>query len=274
MSFDTMGPGGLDYLPCRYGASKLRFRGPKRDLDKPFVAFFGGTNTYGKFVERPFADLIEDELDIACVNFGCLNAGVDVLAQDAFMCEIRNQSKISVVQIVSPRNMSNRFYSVHPRRNDRFLKPSALLETVYREVDFSQFNFTKHMLKRLHEVSPERFRAVKEELQSAWSARMLQMLDEMSGQTVLLWFSDHQPQDNETDFGKDPWFVSRQMLDEVTSKVAAYVEVIASPKAVNLGTSEMVFSEMEEPAAQTLLGPAAHREVSEKLAPVLQGLLK
>ena len=274
MSLDTMGPGGLDYLPCRYGASKLRFRGPKRDLSEPFVAFFGGTSTYGKFVERPFADLIEDELGMPCVNFGCLNAGVDVLAHDEFMCEIRDQSDVSVVQIVSPRNMSNRFYSVHPRRNDRFLKPSALLETVYREVDFSQFNFTKHMLKRLHDVSPERFRTVKEELQSAWCARMLQMLGEMSGKTVLLWFSDHNPEGDETDFGKDPWFVTRKMLDEVSANVAAYVEVVASPKSVNLGTAEMVFSEMEEPAAQTLLGPAAHREVAEKLGPVLKSLLE
>ncbi|MEP3843845.1 MAG: DUF6473 family protein [Paracoccaceae bacterium] len=274
MSFDTMGPGGLDYLPCRYGASKLRFRGPKRDLDKPFVAFFGGTNTYGKFVERPFADLIEDELGTACVNFGCLNAGVDVLAHDSFMCEIRDRSRISVVQIVSPRNMSNRFYTVHPRRNDRFLKPSALLEAVYKEVDFSQFNFTKHMLKRLHEVSSDRFRAVKEEIQTAWCARMRQILGEMSGQVVLLWVSDRKPEDDQTEFGRDPWFVSREMLDEVTSKVAAYVEVVASPNVVNLGTEGMVYSEMEEPAARTLLGPAAHREVAEKLVPVLRSLLK
>ena len=103
---------------------------------------------------------------------------------------------------------------------------------------------------------------------------MQQILNEMAGQVVLLWFSDHKPEDDHIEFGRDPWFVSREMLDEVTSQVAAYVEVVASPRAVNLGTSGMVYSDMEEPAAQTLLGPVAHREVSEKLVPVLRRLLQ
>ncbi len=274
MSFDTMGPGGLDYLPCRYGKSKLLFRGPKRNLDDPFVAFFGGTNTYGKFVERPFVDLVEDELGVACVNFGCLNAGVDVMSHDKFMGEFGSQSLVSVVQVVSPRNMSNRFYSVHPRRNDRFLKPSALLETIYREVDFSQFNFTKHMLTRLHDISPDRFNAIREELQSAWSARMTGVLDQISGNTVLLWFSDHEPDDEAANFGKDPWFVTRKMLDELTSQVTTYVEVVASAQAVENSTEGMVFSEMEEPAAKTLFGPKAHQEVAAALQPVLRDLLE
>ncbi|MEL7098122.1 MAG: DUF6473 family protein, partial [Pseudomonadota bacterium] len=31
MSYDA-GHGGLDYLPCRYGASKVLFRGPRKSL--------------------------------------------------------------------------------------------------------------------------------------------------------------------------------------------------------------------------------------------------
>ncbi len=32
-------------------------------------------------------------------------------------------------------NLSNRFYAVHPRRNDRFLRASTLMKTIFREVD-------------------------------------------------------------------------------------------------------------------------------------------
>ena len=76
MSFDTLGPGGLDYRPCRYGTSKILFRGPKRSLDEPYVAFFGGTTTYGKFVQTPFASLVEQSLNFNCINFGSVNGGI------------------------------------------------------------------------------------------------------------------------------------------------------------------------------------------------------
>ncbi|MEO1779366.1 MAG: DUF6473 family protein, partial [Pseudomonadota bacterium] len=154
MSFDTLGPGGLDYLPCRYGTSKILFRGPKRTLDAPYVAFFGGTTTYGKFVETPFPALLEQDLGMTCVNFGCVNAGVDLYAADPVLREAATQARVTVLQVISPRNMSNRFYKVHPRRNDRFIEASPLLRTIYREVDFAEFNFTNHMLQRLYLVLP------------------------------------------------------------------------------------------------------------------------
>ena len=65
MSVGAFGPGGLDYFPCRYGPSRQVFRGPPRDLNVPYVAFLGDTNTYGKFIERPFPDLVENELGIS-----------------------------------------------------------------------------------------------------------------------------------------------------------------------------------------------------------------
>lgn len=34
MTYDALGAGALDYLPCRYGTSKLLFRGPRRPVKK------------------------------------------------------------------------------------------------------------------------------------------------------------------------------------------------------------------------------------------------
>ena len=47
MTYDAAGPAPLDYLPCRYGTSKLMFRGPRRRLEAPYIAFLGGPETYG-----------------------------------------------------------------------------------------------------------------------------------------------------------------------------------------------------------------------------------
>ena len=59
MSFAFPGETSLDYLPCRYGRSKLLFRGPRRDLTAPYAAVLGGGETYGKYVARPFPALVE-----------------------------------------------------------------------------------------------------------------------------------------------------------------------------------------------------------------------
>jgi hypothetical protein len=273
MSIDTLGAGGLDYFPCRYPESRLTYRGPRRDLSSPYAAFVGGTLTYGKFVDRPFPDLVEDKLGMTCVNFGSMNAGVDVFLYDPFLKRAVNNARITVIQITSPRNMSNRFYSVHPRRNDRFLKPSTVLQTIYKDVDFSEFNFTKHMLQRLRDVSPERFMSVVEELQQAWRARMQFLLSEIPGKTVLLWLSDHEPGDGTECSGRDPWFVSSDLIEEIRPNATAYVQAVASKEAIAAGTDGMFHSEMEEPAARHILGPVAHHEVADHLVPVMEKLL-
>lgn len=273
MSFDTLGPGGLDYFPCRYGASKRVFRGPKRDLSAPYVAVFGGTDTYGKFIDRPFPDLLEDSLDQTCVNFGSPNAGIDALLRDPILDNMSKTALATVLQITSPRNMSNRFYTVHPRRNDRFVKPSTSLKALYRDVDFSQFNFTKHMLLRLHGACSGRFRNIVSELQEAWMNRMSDVLAQIKGPTVLFWFADHAPQSENDVFGSDPWFVTREMIDELKSRATVYTEVVASADALAAGTEGMHFSEMEAPSARHVLGPLAHFEARDALTRTLRDVL-
>ncbi|MEM9872816.1 MAG: DUF6473 family protein [Pseudomonadota bacterium] len=270
MSFDTLGPGGLDYLPCRYGTSKILFRGPKRTLDAPYVAFFGGTTTYGKFVETPFPALIEQDLGMPCVNFGCVNAGVDLYAADPVLREAATQARVTVLQVISPRNMSNRFYKVHPRRNDRFIEASPLLRTIYREVDFTEFNFTNHMLQRLYLISPDRFHTVVDELRTAWQARMRLVLSQIPGKTILLWASQHAPVDQALDIDADPAFVTSPMIAEIAPLVTRFVQVVASDAAMAAGTDGMVFPEMDAPAAATMLGPPVHREIADALLPTLE----
>lgn len=270
MYIDTLGLGGLDYFPCRYGNSKLSFRGPKRSLDAPYVACVGGTNTYGKFIERPYPDLLESALGVSCVNFGCVNAGLDVVMTDPFLKLAVRSASLTVVQVLSPRNMTNRFYAVHPRRNDRFLKPTLLLKDLYHEVDFSEFNFTKHMLTHLHRVSPDRFELVIDELQEAWLSSMQHLLRSIPGKVILLWLSDHAPGETCQPMGIDPWFVTQPMLDAIRPMAADYVEVVASLGAMSAGTDGMVYSEMEAFAAKHVLGPAAHVEISSHLVNVVK----
>ena len=273
MTYDVLGAGALDYLPCRYGTSRLLFRGPRRDLDQPYVAFIGGTETYGKFVQRPFPALVEERLSMPCVNFGFINAGVDVFVHDPFVCKAATGARVTVVQIMGAQNMSNRFYAVHPRRNDRFTGAATLLQTIYREVDFSNFNFTRHMLGHLQSISSERFEVVREELRQAWTARMRTLLSRIGGKVVLLRVKGTEDADTQDRFGPEPLFVTPDMVAEAATHATAVVDVTPSPEALAAGTRGMVFSDLETPAARLVPGPDIHAEVADAVAEAVQALI-
>ena len=284
MTYDATGQGGLDYFPCRYGRSRLLFRGPRRRLAGDYALFLGGTETYGRFIAKPFPALIEDATGLKCVNFGWQNAGVDAFLNDATVMEVASQARVTVVQIMGAQNMSNRFYAVHPRRNDRFLNASGLMKQMFRDVDFTDFTFNRHMLSALRQLSPDRYLMIREELKEAWVARMRHLLQGIGGRTVLLWFADHPARQVDTcddvlkfapgdDLGRDPLFVDGQMIDVLRPLVTEVVEVAASPQALARGTEGMIFSPLEAPAAAGLMGPLAHQEVADVLGPCLQRMM-
>ncbi len=275
MNHVNMRQTGLDYFPCRYGTSKQLFRGPRRRIEGDFIAFLGGTETYGKFIETPYPALIEHGTGIRSVNLGCMNAGVDVYCHDKSLLDICTKARVTVIQAMGAQNMSNRFYAVHPRRNDRFLKASTLLQKIFPEVDFTEFSFTRHLLSRLKQISPEKFTMLRHELKEAWLARMRMLLSQIDGKVVLLWLADHAPskrERNEFAMG-DPLFVDRAMLDSLTGAVTRTVEIVATPEERAAGLERMSFGELERPAAEEMLGPVLHERLAAALVPVLKTML-
>ena len=272
MAYERPGESPIDYQQCRYGSSKLLFRGPKKDTKKRYCAFIGGTETFGKYIVQPFPEIVEKELGLPCVNLGAVNGGIDAFVNDESILSLCNEAEFTVVQIMGAHNMSNRFYSVHPRHNDRFLKASTLMSTVFREVDFTEFAFTRHMLVSLRAASPEKFGVLEQELKTAWLARMDLLLKRVSGKVILLWASDRSPDDEEAgpDLGVDPLFVDRDMLEKITPRAHRFVEVVTPDEVKGLGTKGMMFPPMEAAAAEHVPGPAFHGLVAARLLQAIQ----
>jgi hypothetical protein len=278
MKHDTLGEAGLSYGLCRYGNSRLFFRGPRKPLDGRYIAFVGGTETYGKFIERPFPALVEDQLGEVCVNFGCVNASIDAFINEPTVQAVCHDAAMTVVQIMGAQNISNRFYSVHPRRNDRFLRASTVLRAVFPEVDFSDFCFTRHLLSHLHEIAPDRFGIVVAELQMAWIARMRNFLAEIGPRVILLWFADHLPSDTPWEerpdpFRTDPLLITRKMVDSLRPIVRGVVMAQPSARALSRRGEGMIHAPIHADAAAEMLGPAAHVEAAEALTGALRGAL-
>lgn len=272
MSYAYPGAGALDYFPCRYGNSKLQFRGPQRPLTRPYGVAIGGTETYGKFVPDPYPALIEAATGVTMVNLGCVNAGPDAFLNEPEVFTITAGAAVTVVQVMGAQNVTNRFYAVHPRRNDRFLRAAPALQALFPEVDFTEFHFTRHLVRALRAVSAERFEMLAEALREAWVRRMGELVERIGGPVVLLWLADRPPlaRGAARVTLQDPFLVDAEMLAALRPVCSGYVEVAISTQVRARGPAGLAFGPLECPAAAQVPGPAAHREAAAALAPTLR----
>lgn len=259
----------IQYDFCRYEGAKLAFRGPKKSFDDPYIAVLGGTETFGPYVQAPFPDLLEEWLDQTVVNLGVRHAGVSLFAAERWMLDCASRAEVVVLQVMGAGNMSNRLYSVHSRRNDRFLSASLALRNLFPSVDFTDFSFIRHLLQSLAEHSDAGFEVLVEELRFAWVQRMRRVLSFIDCPVVLLWMSDRAsstpavwPQ------GPEPLFVTKSMMDTLATDVSAVVEVVALTEEDRLAGKH--FASHEKEAALSAPCPAHHAKVAEKLSSVIR----
>ncbi len=260
--------GPLDYAPCSYGTSRLVFRGPQRQLDEPYVAVIGGTETYGKFIQRPWPMLVEDASGVPTVNLACVNVSADAYLADEGALQVAGQARAVVVQVTGAVNLSNPFYAVHPRRNDRFLRALPPLIRLYPEVDFTTIHFTRHLLLTLRRVSRERLVDVVDVLRQTWAERTDLLLERLPTRKVLLWMASHAPGPPALDLTRDPLLVDTAMLEAVRPRADTLVEVIL-PRPGDPVEEGLAFASLDRPAAEGMPGVKAHLAVAQAVVRAL-----
>lgn len=263
----SMGERAL-YAPYRIPGSKLRFRGPETPREGDYIAYLGGSETFGKFVELPFPDRTEEACQIPAVNLGCVNAGIDVFLHDPKVLAICQQAQATILQVMGAQNLSNRFYTVHPRRNDRFINASSLLRVVYDEVEFTDIHFTRHLLTVLMNVSAVRFQVLREELQEAWLARMKLLIETITTPVVLLHLETQTAAGDtaESILGPDPLFVTEKMLEALRPFVSDIIHVDMNKGDGLSSLKGKVYTPVERSVAQMMPGPDAHAAIAKSLA--------
>lgn len=266
--YDRISAGALDYASYRLEGSRLLLRGPRPQTGGAWCAFLGGSETYGRFVPAPYPALAERSLGLPCANFGCLGGGIEACLKDEALLETCRRASVKVIAATGAHALSNRYFKVHPRRNDRFIRASASLKELYRDVDFSEFHFTRHMLTGLHARSAERFARVVAEMQAAWAARMRTLIGLVGGRVILLWLGEEDA-GGDTEmappFGPEPLFVTARMMDELRPMVDEVI-ICRSPALPETERSQgMVMSETEVPLARSVLPVVLHRRAADAL---------
>lgn len=276
MLSNLAGAGALDYFPCRYGQSRSVFRGPNRDLSGDYVAILGGSPTFGRYVAAPYPDLVELATGCAVVNLGVQHGGPDVFLADPAVLDVAARARVAVVQVTGAGALSNPYYSVHGRRNDRFLAARPALLALFPEVDFTEIHFVRHLLIVLERTDANRFALVIRALKANWIARMQELLVHLPPRRILLWLGDTSPPERASSLepGQDPLFVEAGMLKALQPAAGLLVEAMPSAEARAEGIANMRFPETEVALARGLPGRAVHREIAGLLAPPVAELLR
>lgn len=267
MSYHESDATGAEESVCRYGASKMWFRGPKRLLVKPYVACVGGNETFGRFVESPYPAILEQRLEKQCVNFGSLFSGADALARDPEIPNLMGGAEVCVLQLPPVLNQTNRFYRVHPRRNDRVLEATADLVALYPELDFADVHFVRHLTSRLAEIADARFEVVAAELRQAWGRALRKVLESANNRVLLLWLDwDRSTMADPSYRGlTDPVQITQEMIDELSDVCAATLRLVVRPSGASDDLEDMLFGTLQQPMAEYMIGPATHREIAQNV---------
>lgn len=258
----------LELQPCRYGYSQLQFRGPEADLDAPYIAFLGSTETVGPFLTKPYPALVAEKLGLGCANLGVKNAGPDVFLNDPEILRVAQGAAAVVIEVMGAANLSNRFYKVHPRRNDRFVRAHRPLLDRAPGIDLTDVHFTGHLMQKLAVHAPELIDDVVAELRKVWVERMQMLVQKVGRPVHLVRFVDG-PRAPAT-----APLIEPMMTAAVSSEAATITRVKPSTEATGSGTSEMFFAAPEGPVAARMLSAAAHREVADALTATLGSHMK
>jgi hypothetical protein len=269
----SAGAGALDYSPCRYGAAKAVFRGPACDLTRPYVAMLGGSPTFGKYVDRPYPALVGQALGAPVANLGGLNAGPDFYLSDPALMDVAARAQVAVVQVTGAEALSNPFYSVHSRRNDRFLAATPALRALFPQVDVTDIHFTRHLLQVLERSDATGYAQLVQGLKDCWLDRMRQLLARLPNRRVLLWLAEAPPPDRALSLDPAPPFIDRALLEALRPEVDEVVIATPSPQARAMARFDMTYPETEAALAACLPGAAVHAEVAGCLATVVGRLM-
>jgi LPS sulfotransferase NodH len=219
-------PGNLDYelyqLPTLGGKE---FRGPPVNTSAPYLAFIGASQTFGRFVPRPFPCILGTRLGIPVLNLAVGGAGPRHYLAHNYL-ELINGAEAVVIQVMSGRAASNSLFDnsesggiIGHVRGEPF--------AVRADEFYSRFE---------QSYSRPRFEEIINETRNDYMSSFIQLLRKIVVPKILFWFSRRHPQYEENYeyipfplgvLGDAPQLVDQSMVQRLAAFSDDYVECIS-----------------------------------------------
>jgi hypothetical protein len=257
-------------------------RGPvPTDLSADFIACIGGAHTLGRFVQSPYPALLQKQMGIPVLNLGHGGGKPEFYLQSKGFIEVINKAKCVVIQVMSARGSPN-----------RFLKPTSHAHNMMKLAegivsDKNPLFVDAAYRKLLQQREPQAVREAINETRAHWLAEMGDLLDRISIQKVLFWFSVRTPAYVEgfdsahTLLGDYPHLVNEAMIDALKFKVHEYVECVTEeglPNALrdrNSGALVAVLPWQSDPGHNHYYpSPEMHAAACDALMPAVRKVLQ
>lgn len=267
----------MDYNPVRWTDKGVRFRGSTATtMKEDYGVFIGAGQTFGRFVEDPFPDIVSRAIGIPSINLGMGGAGPGrYLNPD--LKEIINGSRFCVVQVMSGRSSANDLFDAKTGENFYGLDKG----------DLGRAGFARKIAQHLITTNDEEeIRYYRHELRRAWLSEMWQLVRSIEVPKLLFYISKRSPEDL-PDYKKTrelggafPQFIDRKTLNAIIPYFNDYAECVSTegsphsvmqkdePVPLDMGGGRMVMANTYYPS------PQMHEVAAEKLVPVVSKMLK
>jgi hypothetical protein len=211
----------VDYALWQLGDQQLR--GPALDRDDPYFATLGAAQVFGRFVPRPFPDLIADQIGMKALNLGMSGAGPSFFLQREEMIAAANRAEFVIVQLMSGRSVSNSRAVLANNQGVMWLRDHPDASAYYAE------DIYRHLLDTL---TPAELAELRAENRENYVTEMQALLERIERPKILLYWSKravryNEGLDNLADYWGDfPHFVNRDVVETLIPLADHYAEVV------------------------------------------------
>ncbi|HTT98049.1 MAG TPA: DUF6473 family protein [Rhizomicrobium sp.] len=275
----------IDYRQYRFGARRIVVRGPEEPVTQPYIVCLGAAQTFGRFVDIPYPQLLQERLRVRCINLGVAGGGPELFLADEDVLALCAGAKACVLQVMSGRSVSNAFYQVEPRRNAIITSFSDELKNVIADLRRKKKKLFAHdVLVKISETQDEAVtKRVFDDVRRAWIDTTLQLLERISTHRILFWFSEREPGAGDTYLHghvlmKYPQLVDRDMIRSVRHQADDYVACVASagmPQSLLRDGSPVLFRPNGAPRLENTYypSPEMHEAAADALSEPLRRVL-
>ena len=285
-----------------YDFQGLKLRGSKLGNTK-YIAYIGASQTFGRFCQEPYPNILGKRLDIGTLNFGIGGKGPTYFLTNQTILEALNEAELVVIQVLSGRSVSNSVFE----SQDGGMHGIRLIDGKKMRSDdlFSQLISGKD--KR--GLSREFMENLVKETRENYVKNTIDLLKAIKPPKILLWLSTRTPEykeiygltpkqklrkeintfleklsngkmgflrrysENPLDnlLAAFPHLVNREMIEAIKPYSDRYVEYVSKtglPHVLKNFQGEVVGKDNYYPS------PEMHQQVSELLYPVCKSILE
>ena len=197
-------------------------RGPIAALGYDAAVCIGAAQTFGRFVERPFPAILQQELDAPFINCGLGGVGPRFWLRPDLVT-VLNKTRLVVVQVMSGRSASNHLFD-NATRGDL---EGTLIESGER------MRFEEFLTRLINTADRAEIQRVVQRTREDYARSMRQLGAALNVPTVLLWLSRRPPRytpkwDSASGvMNTFPQLIDDAVVDDIRGSFDDYVECIS-----------------------------------------------